>query len=87
MAELLSLGEAAEDSSNATANKALDGGARKFAACANIPLGRSEKGEALLSVIGGGYPPSFDVGRGFGFHGSREESRDRARTVECLTIS
>jgi hypothetical protein len=40
MAELLSL--AAEfSSSNATANKALDEAARKLAACANIPLGRS----------------------------------------------
>jgi hypothetical protein len=42
MAALLSLVETAEfSSSNATANKALDGAARKLATCANIPFGRS----------------------------------------------
>jgi hypothetical protein len=43
MAELLSLGNVAEFSSNAMANRALEGAARKFAACANIPEGRSER--------------------------------------------
>jgi len=42
MAELLSLDETAEFPSKATANKTFDGAARKLAACANIPLGRSE---------------------------------------------
>ena len=42
MAELLSLGmTTAEFSSNATANKALNGAARKLAACASIPVGKS----------------------------------------------